>query len=845
MAIINHYTRGDNGEFIRKIVSKYSSPMEFVVREVSDGVPFRCILNGIDVSQDFDVMACDGEFTIIESPGGGILDPFSSFNDPLGLNKKIRDAILPTIETPNQQAVSANNSLTNRTNKPRPYARAYDMCGQSQSIPSDLMQPYNIYDDTNKQFNYGYYYVARGYVSTPSSGVLDGDTLLSTVSGSSANFYDPFTSPNNSSPTLVIGDLIDEPLFIGIRSNSVDGGVALKAPNEYELRLKEVSILCQLSGSVGALVDVTANSSFDDLFSVGQSVTLAKIKSGTAVLDGTYNVLAVSSTSLSLDVSANLVQWQKIVAGNAAMDSDDGAKVSPTNINEAGFTDWVTISTIKPKRLVANIVARQGMYKGSSSGSTNTNSASVQMQWQLVDSDGAEYGPINSASKTLSDKTREEVGMSLIVNMPIQSAVRVRMRRSSELDLDYDGSVVDTLTYSDLYGQIEDDTAQYGDLTTVHTKRKNTAQATSIKTPQLKVLSTEMVYKYLGGGVFDTVMTENTQAAQTIIRLMRDPLVGNLDMSVDSMDKLLEVQAEIEAYFGDAKAGQFSYTFDDAKTTAQEICQTIASAIFCTVYREGNDIRLFFDKPATGPSMVFTHRSKVGQEKWTRTFGSDAKDSVEFSYIDPDTNIRETIYIPEDGGINPNKIESKGVRNYKQAYWLAHRARQRDLLNRVAVEFTATEEGIYVVSGEAISVVKGSRVATYDGYIVAQNGLTLTLSQEVEFTDGDDHYIQLKKRNGKVEVVQVIAGINARTVIMLSAPVEEIYTGNSALKTEFSFGNEARHLAQMIVPSTIDPQQDKTVKITGRNYHPDVYLFDGAGLSGSAFSDGFSNGFQI
>jgi hypothetical protein len=350
----------------------------------------------------------------------------------------------------------------------------------------------------------------------------------------------------------------------------------------------------------------------------------------------------------------------------------------------------------------------------------------------------------------------------------------------------------------------------------VHSKRKNTAQATSIKTPQLKVLATEMVYKYLGGGVFDTVMTENTQAVQTIIRLMRDPLIGNLDMSAYSMDRLLEVQEDIEAYFGDAKAGQFSYTFDDAKTTAQEICQTIASAIFCTVYREGNDIRLFFDRPATVPSMVFTHRSKVGAEKWTRTFGSDAKDSVEFSYIDPDTNIRETIYI-----------------------------RQRDLLNRVAVEFVATEEGIYVVSGEAISVVKGSRVATYDGYIVAQSGLTLTLSQEVEFTNGDDHYIQLKKRNGKVEVIQVIAGINPRTVMMLSTPVEEIYTGNSALKTEFSFGNEARHLAQMIVPSTIDPQQDKTVKITGRNYHPDVYLFDGAGLSGSAFSDGFSNGFQI
>ena len=148
------------------------------------------------------------------------------------------------------------------------------------------------------------------------------------------------------------------------------------------------------------------------------------------------------------------------------------------------------------------------------------------------------------------------------------------------------------------------------------------------------------------------------------------------------------------------------------------------------------------------------------------------------------------------------------------------------------------------MAGSPISVVKGSRIASFDGYVVAQNGLTLTLSQEVEFTDGDDHYIQLKRRDGTVESVRVEPGANARTVLMLSPPVEPIYTGNSAVKTEFSFGNEARHLAQMIIPITVDPQSDKTVKITGSNYHPDIYLYDGAQPLGKAFSNGFSNGFN-
>ena len=794
-----------------------------------------------------------GEFTITEHPGGGSV---GKWLDPLGITNKVLGWLTPKQSTPsyNQQAGSANNSLTDRTNKPRPYERAFDICGTVQCIPSDLMQSYKRYDANHKEFEFGYYYIARGPVETPEIGITDGDTLLNTVSGSSANIYDPFTSPNNSAPRQIVGSLIDEPLFIGIRSNSVDG-IELKAPNEYELKLTGVTITCQLVGTVGSLLDATGEMEFDDLFTVGQSVTLSKVSvtgvvgptgPEVAVLDGSYTVSAVSQTSISFDISAYLGQWQKIPGGSASMIANSSAKVSPTNIDVAGFTDWVAIRSIKPERILINIVAQNGMYKTPDGGSsTKKASASVEVQWQLLDDSGSPFGGINPVFQTLTDKSRDEVGMSVIINIASQSAVRVRVRRSSNLDTAYNGTVVDALKYRDLYGQIIDTTPHYGDLTTIHTQRKATVQATAIKEPQLKVMTTELLYKYLGGGAFETSLTPNTQAVQSLIRLMRDPLVGNLDLSADCMDQLLSVQDGIESYFGSPQAGQFCYTFDTASDTAQDIAMTIADAIFCTTFREnGNDLRLHFERPVSGPSMMFTHRSKVGDEKWTTSLGSSDKDSVEFTYIDPKTNIRETINIPETGGINPNKIESKGVRNYQQANWLAHRARQKDLLQRVIVDFSATEEGLYVVAGNPISVVKGARIASFDGYIVAQNGLTLTLSQEVEFTDGDDHYIQLKRRDGTVESVMVSPGVNARTVVMQSTPVEPIYTGNSAVKTEFSFGNEARHLAQMIIPITVDPQSDKSVKITGKNYHPDIYLYDGAQPTGKAFSNGFSNGFN-
>lgn len=854
MALIHHYYRDKDGELIHDIHHDYHTPAEFVVTHLADGVPFRCLnKDSVDVKNDIDAMMSNDEFFIVESAGGGVVKAVTStVSSIINIVPKVFSWLIKTPSAPsmvassvNNQAKSSNNSLADRTNKPRPGERVWDICGTVQSIPSDLMQSYNIYDENNKQYQYGYYYVARGEVSIDVDKVTDSDTIYSTITGSSAEFYKPHVNPNSGEPYLTIGDAIEEPLYITVRSNSVDG-LELKAPNEYKLALTGVTITCELSGTTGALIDETENMSFDDLFSAGQSIELLNVKSGTAALSGTYIVSAVSSQSISFDVSDNLAQWEKISGGSAAMTGNSSAKIQPTNIDTAGFSDWFFITSIKPTRIIGNFLATQGMYKVPTGTNTSkVTSATAEMQWQFLDDDNQPYGDIYSNKETLVDKSRIQVGKTISAEIGVKSKVRVRMRRSSEQDTAYNGTVVDTITWTDLYGQIEEETGDYGDMTTVQTKRKATPQATSIKSPEFRCECTELLYKYMGNGVFDTELTENTQAVQSLIRILRDPLIGGLDLSNSCMDELLEVQDEIETYFGDVLAGQFCYTFDDKGATAQDQANIIASAIFSRIDRQTGEPRLFFERPYNAPSMLFTHRSKIGDEKWTRTFGSVDYDSVEFTWVDPDTNITETIYIPDEDGVNPDKIESKGVRNYQQAYWLAHRAYQKNNLHRVSVEFTATEEGNYAIAGEPISVVKGSRIASYDGFIVAVDNLTLTLSQEVVFTEDDDHYIQLKKRDGTIEVIKVVEGSNQREVIMLSAPTEEIYTGNSAVKTEFSFGNEARHAAQIVVPTQIIPDsQNHSVKITAINYHPDVFLYD-SGMIEGAFSNGFSNGYLI
>lgn len=824
--------------------------MEFVVNHIPDGVPVRVYLGEIgddtDITDDFDALKDeDAVYHIVEGAGGGALVvgalvALVVVAATVLLTKKPSLAVTAT----NNQAKSANNSLTDRSNKPRPYERSYDICGTVQTIPNDLMQTYKAFNSTGALLEYSYYDAGRGHLHIEADGVTEGDTLISDITGSSVAVYAPYTSPNNTTtPQLQIGDIIDQKLYVTYSNDDVDG-IVLKAPNDIGANPSADGTAKRISNT-GYIYDPSGDSAFSEFLSVGDVAVLSNFDVADVTnLNGSFEVLYVDDFEVRLAVNG-ASNWAALTSGQTyTLTERSDTFIGPSNTYDVSLTDWYYMVRGEVDRVLANVAGQNGLYKYD--GGYNRTSVTVELQYQMIDSQRNPLGDIYTVQATITGNNTDYVGTSIYGQLPTASRFRARMRRVTNFDKDYDGTVSDEITFINLYGQSLDTTPHYGNRTTVHCARKQTPRAASIDNPELRMIATEMCYKYLGNGVFDTVMTPNTQAVQSLIRLARDPAVGNLELTTANMDKLLSVQEEIESYFGSELAGQFCYTFDDYDTTMQDIVQTIAEAVFCTAYRKGADIMLRFDRPVAGPEMVFTHRSKTtGTEKWTRTFNdSTTYDSLSFSYIDPDTNVQETIYIPEELGANTEEYESKGVRNYQQAYWLAWRRYQRNTLSKVVVEFEATEEGALATPGGVISVVKGSRIAPQDGYVVAVNGLTLTLSQPVTFTPGDDHSIILKKRDGSVQSISVIKGSHDREVVMLSAPEEAIYTGNSALKTEFSFGNEARHNAQKIVVSSIDPGDDRTVKITGYNYDDGFYKYDGVAPLGRGFSDGFSNGFN-
>lgn len=412
---VTHHTRDSNGNY--RSATHYMPPMEFVVKHIPDGVPFEIYRDAIGednrVTDDFEALKQPGNYHVVESPGGGaiggVLKVFTAVLNP------ILKLLMPSqkVSTPgldNSQAASPNNSLTDRNNKPRPYERTYDICGTVQSIPSDLMTVYRLYNSSGTVIEYGYYDVGRDYLDTPVSGITDGDTLLADITGSSAAVYAPFTSPNSGhAPQTLVGDAITEHLYITSASNEIDGQT-LRAPNDLVTKVGSTTI-ASLSGTIGKLTDNTAPE-FSQFLVAGDvakftNTTVDLPGSGTDTdLSGTYPVLSVSEVDITVDVSSNLAAWQAMAGVSYPLEEKDRIQsVGPVNVYEKSLTDWVTIDRIQCERVVANISADNGLYKDKGGNSKRLASVTAELQYQALDDTGTPYGPVYAVQKTISGRS--------------------------------------------------------------------------------------------------------------------------------------------------------------------------------------------------------------------------------------------------------------------------------------------------------------------------------------------------------------------------------------------------------------------------------------------------------
>lgn len=839
MATIKHYKEDAliSGEFT--LHEDVESVGQWLLDNIEPGSAFAvycgqpCKENAIELTPE--VLAClpDGDYSIFNTPAG-IATSLIILSLVIGVAVI---ALIPKPDLPqnvNRQQESPNNQLSSRSNRARPLQRVPDIKGQVLSISDVIMPTYSVYRGGDGiEIEHSTYCVGRkSYLLEE---FRDGDTPVSTIDGAGVAVYPPFSMPNSESPSQTIGSEIAEKIVTPYRINQING---IDLPADFATGiLPSDEVLAgndfvpgndgklQLGGDINLTV-----------YQVGDTVSLVNFIVDGVDISGTHTILVVFSS-----VSNFLVLDDETVVTTDF--GDPGGTMSPGGAKE--FTSWAYFTRRKADRLIINVVASGGMYKDDGSVNLATASVDYKLEVQEVDDTNSPIGAATTLEDSIAGDSQSKVGSTTRHEFASPRKFRVRGARVTPRDTAFAGTVVDGIKWDDCYAIVDlDDSHTFGDVTIFQSQTIATPFATAVKDRQQNCLATELLNVYEGGGVFNGSLTPNVNAIQSFIKDSIDPVIGNRSLAEIDADGLLVIDAEISDYFGTLDNNQFSYTYDSTEISYQDYGQQLFNAINCIGYRDGSIIKARFERPITAPAMLFTHRSKIpGTERHSRNFNeSRIHDGIEFNWVDPELNTTETIFLPSDKtAVNPFQLNIPGIRNRNQATIRSEREFNKVRLNKINLDVTVTAEGRFVLPHDVIAVVKGARVYTEDGDVLAQNGLVLTLSQDVVFVMGDVHSVTLKDDDGTTENIIVSAGVNANQVVLGIAPVMTIRTGIESRRTEFSFGNDARNKAQLWLAQEIDISDRMQVALKAINYDVNYYAGDGVNLS--AYSDGFSDGF--
>lgn len=733
---------------------------------------------------------------------------------------------------------SPNNGLSDRQNTARPNARIPDIYGQVRSVPDLIAKPYRYYEQ-HREKEISYMCVGRGEFEI--SDIKDDTTPITDISGIQYAIYGPGTNPNSGTPQVEYGteiqDLwnVKERVWSATKSNAVTGQI-LRAPNASLVDGDEDIAF----NDPDQIVTNNSDLNFEEYFAIDDVLILSNTVSGdnTLNLDGTYTVLSLTSTTITLDnpgaVNAN---W------NTSFGSTQFSDAQLRTNSDKWIGPFIVVGA---RTILNNFVALNGLYMEDNEQRQYTMGVNIEVEFWPVDENGDAIGPVEDETVNINGsaelKNTRAVTSNYTVDQPVADSYtsrwKVRARRETEHPVFTDRRVVDEVQWQDLYGLgYVPNTHDFGNVTTVFVKTAATTGALSIKERKFNCLAWRKITgrdsSIPNGGApwyfTDDVVTQ--RSGTLIIRdIALDPYLGNMTEDQLDYNSIFGAEAFNQNYFGTVQTRQFNHTFDDKSLTAEEMILAVADAIFCTAYRQGNQLKLSFEGKTELSTMLFNHRNKVpGTELRTIRFGNnDDHDGVDFDWVNSDDGAIETFQIPTNGSaINPQKIEMAGIQHIIQAHMHAYRAYWKILYRNTAVEFEATAEANLLIQNDKIVVSDNTRQDTYDGEVIAQNGLTLTLSNEIPFRSAESYTIFLTHYDKTVEALDILFGSTRTTVRLRAAPrLPLVFDQEKYARTGYVVVRNGDSRPYHFLVQEKEPQDNFTCVVRAHNYDDRFYQND-------------------
>lgn len=795
--------------------------------------------------KDNSLLQKDGvTYIVAVMPSGGVVGAITKVIGAL-LNPIIKLLVPRTGATnpnmKNQRISSSNNALAGRTNEPRPGERIEDIYGHVRAYPTLLMD-YRIFHDRTE---YEVQLLCLGRGEYQITDIRDGMTPASNISGTDIEIYKPGQSPNNGEPYMRVGKNIDLnmfPIMVARSSNEADGS-ELRPPNYNDLN--NIKIKLYPTGQM----DTTGQQQIDwsDRMSIGDNInivycfswekhvetnpitgqeTISYIRHS---LNTLYKTVMLSTDTILLDITA-YPAWQFLDPNGSEMVTEAWRDPITGRYQFSSFSGGIketyypgaeaqTPFSIGPylvenaDQIMVNLYAQNGVYKTDG----DVYPFSVKCEMSLSDPDDPS-AQVYRHEVTVSGRFTDAVGATLKVNNPYKDRVNVSMRRIDNTDKGFEGSVVDSIKWRDLYAVTDIPPQQYGNVTIIHAVTKSTVAAIKQKERKLNMDVVRLIDGQPKKNFADVVKVMHT-----------DPFVGRRSIDSLDMEDLYRVEQQMLDYYEDERSVEVGYTFDNVSVTYEEALSIMGNTVNCMPYQIGNNIYFWPELPQTISNMQFGHTFKVpGSDKRTRSFESPkGQTGVQVKYFSHETLTYQFVNVGDQ--TNLMKIDLQACQSRYLAEIKANRENNKLKYQRITHDTVLSAIGLQCSPGMRVDMVDNTRTLQNDGRIEHVEGNVLTLSDPFNYVEGVNYTITITGRLGKLENIPIEKGDSDFEVILKSKNNEEIYTGWMKDKTSYVIkgSNDSESLAMLVQSVEPNGKDDAyTVKLNCVNYDSRYYQND-------------------
>lgn len=493
-------------------------------------------------------------------------------------------------------------------------------------------------------------------------------------------------------------------------------------------------------------------------------------------LDGTYTIADLTSTKLTF-VNPGMVNanWNSVGELTELQKSKLSSRVIKISGSRDNWIGWYHAGNQDSTGFMINFVAPNGISEGELH-----KEVAIEVQYQMV-VDGVPTGAVYREGLVLTGVpfSRNPIGQTLKKSLPFKGAFRFRTKRVNDDGNGKNTNLINDVVVESAYSFYETVKMSYPLDTVVRLRRLAIGSGTNAS--ELNMILARKINTANG-----FVATRNF--ADIVTAMATDPYIGRMQANEVDAAALKAVSNEVMNYFGTDKAAEFNYTFDDTNASYQEMIALVAEAVFCNARRENGQHYFAFERQNNNSLLLFNHRNmKPDSLTVSEAFGiKDNHDGVELKWRNPDDNYAEAVIkLPDSLRTNYKTIETRGVTNKAQAWFIANRAWNKLKYGRKLIEFTAYGEADLVTKMDRIAVVDSTVPILCAGEIEAQNNLVLSLDYPLPDTSLTGLTIHLQLKNGVVDVIDIASIIDEYTVQLSRIPTMPLVT-NGVSHTAFA-----------------------------------------------------------